>query len=67
MAITNIQSSVTGAVLLASSQEIAISFDKHRIVSLYEFITRFPQEDDKMAAERKKARCQLQRERNTVL
>ncbi len=67
MSLTNIQSSVNGGVFMTSSQEIAVTFDHARIMTLLEFITRFPQEEGKMVEERKGLKYQLQQQSNSVL
>ena len=65
--LTNIQSTITGGVAVCSSQEVGVAFDKRRIISLYEVIVRFPQEDNKLEEGRKKLKFKLERERNPVL
>ena len=68
VSLTNIQSSVNGGVFMTSSQEIAVTFDHVRIITLLEFITRFPQEEEiKMVEERKGLKYQLQQQSNSVL
>lgn len=67
LTLTNVQSTVTGGVAMCSSQEVGLAFDTRQIISLYELIVRFPQEDNKLEEERKKLKFKLERERNPVL
>lgn len=67
LALTNIQSSINGGVLMISSQEITTSFDGHKIITLLEFITRFPQPDTEGSWQSGRGKLGLQRQNNTVL